>query len=184
MPNQRSNPIATQIPADSRIAHLYPVTHLADAYAIDLPAGSDTRPEPLARFIFSHKAPWIAGLMALRDALVGRLGLKTSAQLTATDAAGQKQRVGIFKIYNTSEREIVMGEDDWHLDFRLSLQCSGPPAGEQRLVLSTVVHCHNRLGRAYIFVIAPFHRLIVQAFLRRAARQGWPTAATHSVTHS
>jgi len=39
------------------------------------------------------------------------------------------------------------------------------------------VHCHNRLGRLYILVIAPFHRLVVQASLRRAAQIGWPSAA-------
>jgi hypothetical protein len=39
------------------------------------------------------------------------------------------------------------------------------------------VHCHNRLGRIYITLIAPFHRLVVEASLRRAARLGWPTAA-------
>jgi hypothetical protein len=39
------------------------------------------------------------------------------------------------------------------------------------------VHCHNRLGRFYIFVIAPFHRLVVKASLRRAAALGWPKQA-------
>jgi hypothetical protein len=43
------------------------------------------------------------------------------------------------------------------------------------LTLSTVVHCHNALGRTYIRVIAPFHRLIVKSCLRRAARTGWPS---------
>jgi hypothetical protein len=38
------------------------------------------------------------------------------------------------------------------------------------------VHCHNRLGRIYIFLIAPFHRWLVQAILRRAAHIGWPQA--------
>jgi Protein of unknown function (DUF2867) len=42
-------------------------------------------------------------------------------------------------------------------------------------VVSTVVHCHNRLGRTYITLIAPFHRRVVEAGLRRAARLGWPT---------
>jgi hypothetical protein len=39
---------------------------------------------------------------------------------------------------------------------------------------ATVVPCHNLLGRAYIFVIAPFHRMVVKASLRRAAMLGWP----------
>ena len=34
----------------------------------------------------------------------------------------------------------------------------------------TVVHCHNRLGRTYLAVIAPFHRTILLANLERAVR--------------
>jgi hypothetical protein len=40
-------------------------------------------------------------------------------------------------------------------------------------VLTTVVHCHNLLGRVYLGVISPFHRLVVRSNLARAARRGW-----------
>jgi len=36
----------------------------------------------------------------------------------------------------------------------------------------------NLLGRVYIGVIAPFHRQVVKAGLRRAAHIGWPKAST------
>ena len=93
-------------------------------------------------------------------------------------AESKTGRVGILKIYGTSPTEIVLGEDDKHLDFRLSVHCSNQPSpgGKRQLTLSTVVHCHNRLGRLYILVIAPFHRLVVQSSLRSAARIGWPLA--------
>ena len=38
-------------------------------------------------------------------------------------------------------------------------------------VLTTVVHFNNGLGRAYFFVVRPFHRLIVTSLLRNVARQ-------------
>ena len=179
MPTSSDCVIPVEIPAESAIARFYELTNLADAYSVTLPAGSITSPEQLARFIFSQQAPWITRLMKIRDVLVAGFGLKTSAQLTSHSADRQARRVGIFKIYNTTEREIILGEDDKHLDFRLSILCSVPVGltDERRLVLSTVVHCHNRLGRVYIFLIAPFHRVIVQACLRRAARAGWPMAS-------
>jgi hypothetical protein len=178
MPTSSDCVTPVEIPAESAIARFYDLTNLADAYSVNLPAGSITSPEQLARFIFAQQASWIKGLMKIRDVLVAGFGLKTSAQLTEHNADRQAERVGIFKIYGTTEREIILGEDDKHLDFRLSVLCLAPVAhtGERRLVLSTVVHCHNRLGRAYIFVIAPFHRVIVQSCLRRAARIGWPQA--------
>jgi Protein of unknown function (DUF2867) len=166
------------LPIESEVSRVYESMSLADAYSMSLPEGTSASPELLARFIFSQHAPWIAGLMKIRDALVAGFGLKTSAQLTSLGVDDRAKRVGIFKVYNTTEHEIVLGEDDKHLNFRLSVLCSAQPAiaGKRRLVVSTVVHCHNRLGRIYIFLIAPFHRLIVRSSLRRAARIGWPRA--------
>jgi len=116
--------------------------------------------------------------MALRDLLVAGFGLKTAGHLATLGSERGAARLNIFKIYSTSPTEIVLGEDDKHLDFRLSVLCSDEtsPGAACRLTLSTVVHCHNRLGRLYIFLIAPFHRLVVQSSLRSAARSGWPLA--------
>lgn len=166
------------LPAESEVSRVYESMNLADAYSISLPDGTIASPELLARFIFSQQAPWIAGLMKVRDAFAAGFGLKTSTQLTSLGVDDRAKRVGLFKIYSTTEHEIVLGEDDKHLNFRLSVLCTAQPAptGERRLIVSTVVHCHNRLGRIYIFLISPFHRLIVRSSLRRAARIGWPQA--------
>ena len=78
-----------------------------------------------------------------------------------------------------------MGEDDKLLDFRISvLRQIRPVAAEQvpYLIVATVVHCHNRFGRAYLKIISPFHQLIVAATLRRAARAGLPLAEAAAKT--
>ncbi|MDB5936338.1 MAG: hypothetical protein JWQ01_3682 [Massilia sp.] len=120
--------------------------------------------------------------MSIRDAIVLCFALKTGKHLVALASDTGAKRVGIFKVYSTNATEIVLGEDDKHLDFRVSVLCSVGPAPEasRQLTVSTVVHCHNLLGRAYILVIAPFHRLVVKASLRRAARIGWPQAVARS----
>jgi hypothetical protein len=166
------------LPQESAIAKAYASMNLADAYSIELPTAASTDPELLARFNFAHQAPWISRLMTARDALVAGFGLKTARHLASLEAESGAGRLNIFKIYSTSPTEVVIGEDDKHLDFRLSILCSGlsSPEAKRHLILSTVVHCHNRLGRLYIFLIAPFHRLVVQSSLRSAARTGWPSA--------
>ena len=166
------------LPPESAIAKAYASMNLADAYSIELPAGTSTNPELLARFIFAHQAPWIGSLMTVRDALVAGFGLKTAKHLASLEAQSGAARLSIFNIYSTSPTEIVLGEDDKHLNFRLSVLCSGQlsPGAKRHLILSTVVHCNNRLGRLYISLIAPFHRLVVQSSLRSAARIGWPSA--------
>ncbi len=166
------------LPPQSQITGIYTMVNLADAFSIALPPGVSADPEVLARFLFANQASWIGILMTVRDSVVACFGLKTGKHLGSMDAGKSGGRVGIFKIYNKSETEIVLGEDDKHLDFRVSVLCSGEPApGRRQLVVSTVVHCHNRLGRVYIFLIAPFHRLVVMSTLRGAARVGWPRAA-------
>jgi hypothetical protein len=64
----------------------------------------------------------------------------------------------------------VMGGDDRHLDFRVAVLLRSGAAAGRELVVVTVVHCHNRLGRMYLAMIAPFHRTILLANLERAVR--------------
>jgi hypothetical protein len=175
-----ARPVA--LPTPSGITKVYQSVHLADAFAIRLPSGVSHDPDVLARFIFAHQPSWVGALMRVRDMIVACCGLKTASDLAKLGNGAAAERVGIFRIYSTSGTEIVLGEDDRHLDFRVSVLCSGEPAPETGtlLTVSTVVHCHNLLGRAYILAIAPFHRMVVKASLRRAARVGWPRAAAHS----
>lgn len=171
-----ATPVA--LPAQSSVTHLYQSVNLADAFAIRLPPGASADPDVLARFIFAHQPAWIGKLLNLRDLIVAGFGLKTARHLATLAHDAKAERLGIFKVYRTSPTEVVVGEDDSHLDFRLSILCSGGPEADsgRELTLSTVVHCHNLLGRVYIFFIAPFHRMVVKASLRRAARIGWPVS--------
>lgn len=166
------------LPPQSAITSLYKSANLADAYSIQLPPSASSDPDVLARFVFSHQPAWIGVLTKIRDAIVAGFGLKTSGQLASLYGDAKGNRVSFFKVYSTSGTEIVLGEDDKHLDFRVSLLCSkrAVPQTGHTLTLSTVVHCHNLLGRTYIRVIAPFHRSVVKASLRRAAIIGWPKA--------
>ena len=176
MPTEYELVTSVPMPTGTAVGHTYELVNLADSYSIRLPSGTSTDPELLARFLFSQQPAWIGGLLKMRDALVAGFGLKTSRYLESLGEHDQTNRLEIFKIYSKNSFEIVLGEDDKHLDFRLSFLCASPVATqeERSLILTTVVHCHNRLGRIYIFLIAPFHRLVVQASLRRAARIGWP----------
>lgn len=175
-----ATPVA--LPAACGLSAEYKRLHFADAFAIRLPVGASGNPDALARFIFSHQPSWIRPLMGVRDMIVACFGLKTAKQLATLANAAKANRVGFFRVYSTNATEIVLGEDDKHLDFRLSVLCSAESGSRtnRQLTLSTTVHCHNLLGRAYIRSVAPFHRIIVKASLRRAARIGWPAAIAHS----
>ncbi|GAB3347456.1 DUF2867 domain-containing protein [Lysobacter tyrosinilyticus] len=178
---RNQNPVVSPVvlPAESQISGFYPSVTFADAYAIRLPTHASRDPEVLARFLFARPPSIVRSLLKVRDLLVAPFGIKTADHMQASGASGCDQRIGIFRIYDSNADEIVLGEDDRHLDFRLSVLCrpSDGTGSVTEVVLSTVVKCHNAFGRAYITVVAPFHRAIVQGSLRRAARSGWPPCA-------
>jgi hypothetical protein len=155
---------------ESAIADLYPGADLADAYAMRLSLDSSRSIVVLARCVLGNPAPWVQVLMGLRDTIMTRFGVKTARQLRE----GGSDRIDIFRIYSVSRNEMIVGEDDRHLDFRASvlLRPSETEAGDE-LVITTVVHCHNLLGRFYIALIAPFHRMVVRSNLHQAALKGW-----------
>jgi hypothetical protein len=172
------------LPPESAVASAFKSVNLADAFSIQLPSGASKNPDVLARFIFSVQPSWIRALTDVRDAIVAAFGLKTAKHLATLSSDPAAERIGIFRVFGTSETEVVLGENDKHLDFRVSILCTpdSPPSTRSQLTLSTVVHCHNHLGRTYLSVIAPFHRQVVKASLRRAAEIGWPMASTSKST--
>ena len=162
---------AVALPPGAGIAPLYQGSNLADAYAVELPTDEARQMDmpSLARVLLGSQPRWARWLMVVRDAIVSLFGIKTSRQMEAK----RGERICIFRIYSVSDDEIIVGEDDSHLDFRLSVLRNREAGRHGSITMSSVVHCHNWVGRAYILLIRPFHKLIVQRSLARAARQGF-----------
>ena len=116
-----------------------------------------------AQLVFGTSPRWVRLLLALRDAVVKPLGLTTSK--SARQAGVDK--VGMFPVVSETPERIVSGFDDRHLDFRALVDVAAVPGGT-RITATTVVLTHNRLGRVYLAVITPFHRIIVRSMLRQA----------------
>lgn len=160
---------AVPAPSDSLLAPLFGGADLLDAYAIQLPVGADEDLEVLARAGFERQAWWIRALTRMRDAMMAPVGVKSSRAVGAA-AAARGPVIGFFPLLSKSARELVVGEDDRHLDFRVAILLRAGAAGGRELVVVTVVHCHNLLGRTYLAAITPFHRVIARASLEQAAR--------------
>ncbi|SFJ19969.1 DUF2867 domain-containing protein [Celeribacter neptunius] len=100
---------------------------------------------------------WADALLRLRNTLVKPLGLKTESTDTGDGA--------IFPVEYEGADELILGTDDRHLNFRI---CLRQDAG--RVHMATWVHRNNVLGRAYLMLVMPFHRLITRDAMRRIAR--------------
>jgi Protein of unknown function (DUF2867) len=161
-------------PAESGLASWFDA-ELADAFAVPIdPADVAKGIDNLARSALVDPAPWIRLLLGLRDALVAGFRVKTTQEVRRAAIADNAERIDFFRILARSDRELILGEDDRHLDFRLSLLLRARPDGSgDELVATTVVRCHNALGHVYLALIARFHRLVVVSNLSRASNKGW-----------
>src|SRR5262249_55055917 len=88
--------------------------------------------------------------------MMATVGVKSSCAIGATAATRGLQVIGYFPVLSKSAVEMVMGGDDRHLDFRVAVLVRTDAQGGRKLVVVTVVHCHNRLGRTYLAVIGHF----------------------------
>jgi hypothetical protein len=160
-------------PAESGVASWFDAADLADAFAVPVDAADVAKGmDSLARSALGDPAPWIQVLLGLRDTLVAGFGVKTAQKVRRAAIADNAERIDFFRILARSNHELILGENDRHLDFRLSLLLRARPDGSgDELVATTVVRCHNALGRLYLALIARFHRLVVIS--SRAANKGW-----------
>lgn len=161
---------AVPMPGNSVLAPLYPRANLLDAFAIQLPAQASDDLEVLARIALEHPAWWIRALTHVRDVAMATVGVKSS-QAVGLAGAAHGPVIGYLPLLTKSATELVLGADDRHLDFRVTVQLRADAANGRELLVGTVVHCHNRLGRVYLATIAPFHRVILRANLERAVRE-------------
>jgi hypothetical protein len=107
---------------------------------------------------------WVSGLMRLRNALVAPFGLKTDVTSTdQPDRPNQPDRIGVFPLVSRDEHEMILGLDDSHLDFRISILKQ-----DGQIYFATWVRTKNRFGRMYLRLIMPFHILIVRNAVARA----------------
>jgi hypothetical protein len=122
-----------------------------DSYRVKKPAGEDL--EKITGQIF-HMPKWANMLMKIRHHIVRPFGLKTGKEIDAK----------IFPVIYQTEDEIVMGIDDKHLNFRVSILIDKT---KTYIYTTTIVQYNNTLGKVYFFFIKPFHKLIVGSAMRK-----------------
>ncbi len=147
----RARPAA--VPSGGLLAGALARVDFADAHAVPVRPGMPADPQVWADAIFRDPPGWVAGLMGLRQALVGLVGI----------ARGDDSS---FATLRRVDDEVLLGTDERHLDFRASVRRE-----PDRVVLTTVVTLHNARGRGYFALVRPVHPMIVRAMLTRAARR-------------
>lgn len=141
-----------------------------DSYAILLDEKEVTSVDQFTWELFSYSPKWMDYLMALRDKIVASWGIKTSddVEIEITDKPKEYKKgdkLIFFNIFDRTKDEILMGENDIHLDFLVSthlVELDDKKYG----VLTTAVRFNRFLGKAYFFFIKPFHQLLVKQMMK------------------
>jgi hypothetical protein len=137
--------------------------HFIDAFRVEIGTAPVNAREACTRMVL-HGLRWIDALMRLRNILVAPFGLKTSGE----GAPAPGGLIGPFPVLSETPERLVAGFDDSHLDFRLVVDVTGEATGRQ-VTSTTLVRTHNLLGRTYLAVIMPFHKLVVRGMMSRIA---------------
>jgi Protein of unknown function (DUF2867) len=152
-----------EVAPDVDTAVLLAGAQFADAFRIAVD-GAPLDARVAAQRMMGRSPRWVESLLSLRHALVAPFGLKTSG-------AGEKSAgglIGIFPVLSETPDRLVAGFDDYHLDFRVVVDVTAS-GQRQQVTATTLVRTHNWLGRAYLAIILPFHRLVVRTLLRQVA---------------
>lgn len=150
------------------VPQIDPATLLAgaqfmDAYRLEVDGGNlDAR--QAAERMMTRAPRWVDALLVLRNLMVTPFGLKTSGE----DRRAPRDIIGIFPVVSETPERLVAGFNDRHLDFRVVVDVA-TSGHRQSITATTLVLTHNWLGRTYLKIIMPFHRLVVRAMLRQVA---------------
>ena len=164
-----------EVPSGSAIKVALKRTDFADAYEVPL-----ARPERQVGeayvAIFCNAPSWVQGLMNLRGYIAVCLGLTHPFDARNVEPSDQQlfeigQRVGSFTVQSIHANELIVGDDDKHLNFRIST-IKTEREGVFYITVSTAVEIHNTLGRVYMVVVKPFHQFLAPYLVRRAASSG------------
>jgi len=126
----------------------------------------------IGKAFFTSGPKWVEVLFSLRNKTVSIFGLKTTGKSENIEKQLESfkcnpgDQLGLFKVFFKNENEIILGEDDKHLNFRVSIFVNDSEKGTKTLTISTTVSFNNWFGKLYFFPVRPFHKLIVPTILK------------------
>ncbi|OJF14740.1 DUF2867 domain-containing protein [Couchioplanes caeruleus] len=147
---------AVPVPAATLLHGTIDRPELADAFALRVPPGTTTDPQDWADAVFRNPPRVVVGLLRLRNRLVVPLGIERGDE-------------SAFATITRTDREVVLGTDAGHLDFRAGVLVE-PDGDGTTVTVTTLAATRSRAGRAYLAVVRLVHPLVVRAMLRHAGR--------------
>lgn len=116
--------------------------------------------------VFGSMPKWVKALMGLRNRLVKFIGLESKLPEDYNEDYKVGGYIGFFKIMSIKDREIILGANEDHLNFRALVQLNSN--SEYNVFVTTLVEYNNNKGKRYMQTIKPFHRMVVKRMVKQA----------------
>ncbi len=160
-----------ELPPNSIINESFGKSDYIDTYKVPIHNNQNFSIDYITALFFTSLPSWIKNLLSFRNFLVKYFGLKGGDinKLQEPDKSiyySVGSEAVIFKVHSRNENEIVMADNDKHLNFRTSILIEKTDKGYDYLYSATIVHYNNILGRLYFLPVKPFHKMIIKTMLK------------------
>lgn len=129
------------------------------------------------RLMVNNTPAWINTLLTLRNKIVKILGLTDVGNLGGIEKINHAdikniigKKLDIFTIEYLSKDEMILIQNDKHLNIKLSILKGEDDNSQSTITVSTIVNFNNFFGRTYMFIIKPFHKMVVKRLLRNISQ--------------
>jgi len=157
-----------EIPEYSVISKNFDDIHYCDSFSILTQTNENL--DKITTEVF-QTPQWADMLMTIRNAVAKLVGLEAGGlkkDTNISDFYPIGSRAVYFTVIDRNENEIVMAENDKHINFRISIMINRE-GNHVTIYLTTLLKFNNLLGQLYFFPVKPFHRLIVISLLKGAS---------------
>ena len=147
-----------------------------DAFTVTLSDPGRSLPD-IFNGIFAHRPYWLRLLLVTRNVAAKACGLATTPiretlrPRVNTTAPKVGDTIGGWNIYTLAARELIVGRDNPHMDFRVSISKTDVPSAPA-VIVATVCKTKNAMGRTYLSAILPFHSRGLRLLLDNAVAAG------------
>jgi hypothetical protein len=164
-----------RFPINSLIGISFSPPVYRDAFSVTFYSPKPVEPVEVMKVFFTSMHPVVLFVFLLREGLARIFGLKTSNKKSMTlelrNFSGRVgESIGLLHVFNKSDNELLTGQDDKIVDFRLSF-FSLSHGEETEIMIATCIKAKNPFGKFYSFLIKPFHKLMMPLVLKRLSRK-------------
>lgn len=163
-------------PEDSKIVNESIGADFNDSYSVNTDK-NELNPLHIYLLMVNNTPFWINSLLLIRNKIVKLLGLKDVGQLGEVDYINHTNtgeltdaKLDIFSIESFCENEMVLKLNDKHLNIKMSI-LKRKHNDETEVIVSTLVNFNNKLGNVYMFIISPFHRLVMRRLMKNMLKK-------------